>query len=186
MGAGMFHGWEEYFFMLGSAAGGLIGLLFVIVTLTAGRDRSAMERGQKLYMTPLVFHLGGVLLLSGSAIAPAMTGPLYALVSGLAGVIGLVSGVRIAAGISRLPPTTSGGWFDIIWYGIVPAAIYLGLLAAAAAIWMGVEGALAGVAAALMALLLTSMHDAWDLITYLAPRADEPLPLEQMKDSKKN
>jgi hypothetical protein len=136
-------------------------------------------------MTPIVFHLGGVLALSGMAIAPPTTAPVYAVVSGLVAVIGIVSGVRIAIGISRLPSTTSGGWFDLIWYGLAPAAIYCVLLASAAAMWMGAEWAQVGVAAALMALLLTCMHAAWDLITYLAPRADEPLPLERVRDKTK-
>ena len=41
----MFQGWDNYFFMLGSAGAGLIGLLFVVVTLTAGIDRSRAQRG---------------------------------------------------------------------------------------------------------------------------------------------
>jgi hypothetical protein len=171
--------WSEYFFLIGSAAGGLIGLLFVIVTLTAGRERSALERGQKLYMTPIVFHLGGVLLLSGMAIAPPTTPEALALTSGVIALIGLVSGTRIATGISRLPPTTSGGWFDVWWYGIIPAAIYVVLLTAAGGMWLLRGWAVAVMAGALMALLLTSMHLAWDLVTYLAPRRNEPLPLEK-------
>src|SRR5438067_9889982 len=132
----MVRDWSEYFFLIGSAAGGLIGLLFVIVTLTAGRERSAMERGQKLYMTPIVFHLGGVLLLSGMAIAPPTTPRALSLATGAIALIGLISGVRIAMGIGRLPPTTSTGWFDVSWYGIIPAAIYVVLFVAAAGLWL--------------------------------------------------
>ena len=32
----MFHGWENYFGMLGTASAGLIGLLFVVVTSPPG------------------------------------------------------------------------------------------------------------------------------------------------------
>ena len=32
----MFAGWNNYFMLLGAASGSLIGLLFVVVTLTAG------------------------------------------------------------------------------------------------------------------------------------------------------
>jgi len=45
----MFEGWSDYFFMIGSSAAALIGLMFVVVTLTAGRDRRDLERGKKLY-----------------------------------------------------------------------------------------------------------------------------------------
>jgi hypothetical protein len=43
-------GWSDYFFMIGSAAVALIGLMFVVVTLTAGRHRGKLERGKKLFV----------------------------------------------------------------------------------------------------------------------------------------
>ena len=176
-GSEMLKDWGDYLFLTGSAAGGLIGLLFVIVTLTAGHERSVIERGQRLYMTPIVVHLGGILLLSGMAIAPPTTPAALALASGAIALIGLVSGCRIAVGIGRLPPTTSGGWFDVWWYGIVPAAFYAVLFAGAAGLWMRSGWGVIAFAGALMALLLNSMHLAWDLVTYLAPRADaKPAP----------
>src|ERR1700740_3153229 len=51
-GASVFQGWDNFYFMVGSAAAGLIGLLFVVVTLTAGFDRDQAQRGQALYMNP--------------------------------------------------------------------------------------------------------------------------------------
>ena len=48
----MFRGWDNYYFMIGSAGAGLIGLLFVVVTLTQGIDRDRALRGASLYMTP--------------------------------------------------------------------------------------------------------------------------------------
>jgi formate/nitrite transporter FocA (FNT family) len=56
-------GWENYYLLIGSAAGALIGLMFVVVTLTAGRDRDQSERGKHLYTSPIVWHLAVVLLL---------------------------------------------------------------------------------------------------------------------------
>ena len=53
----MFHGWENYYLLIGSAAAALIGLMFVVVTLTAGRDRDEVERGKQLYTSPIVWHL---------------------------------------------------------------------------------------------------------------------------------
>jgi hypothetical protein len=42
----MLEGWKDYFLLVGSAAAALIGLLFVVVTLTAGRELGTVERGQ--------------------------------------------------------------------------------------------------------------------------------------------
>ena len=73
MGARMFDAWENYFLIVGPSAAALIGLMFVVVTLTAGRDRQQVERGQHLYTSPIVWHLGVVLVLSGLASAPTVT-----------------------------------------------------------------------------------------------------------------
>ena len=43
------------------SAGALIGLMFVVVTLTAGRERDQTEHGKHLYTSPIVWHLAVVL-----------------------------------------------------------------------------------------------------------------------------
>jgi hypothetical protein len=64
--------WETFYFMIGSAGAGLIGLLFVVVTLTAGFDQSQINRGAKFYMTPTAFHFAVVLTASAVAVAPGV------------------------------------------------------------------------------------------------------------------
>ena len=69
----MFEGWENYYLMVGSSAGALIGLMFVVVTLTAGRDRAEVDRGKHLYTSPIVWHLSVILALSGAAAVPGVS-----------------------------------------------------------------------------------------------------------------
>lgn len=174
----MFEGWGEYFFMVGSSAAALIGLMFVVVTLTAGRDRSEVERGKHLYTSPIVWHLAVVLVLSGAAIAPTMTPAWFGAVAGGLGLLGIGIGIRNARGISRVKISGAGGnnLFDLWWYGLVPALAYAALTAAAATVFFGSAWGASAVAAALMALLLVSIHAEWDLVTYLAPMAEPPRP----------
>jgi hypothetical protein len=168
----MFNDWHEYFFMIGSSAAALIGLMFVVVTLTAGRDREQIERGKHLYTSPVVWNLGVVVLLSGAAIAPTMPTVLFGLLAGGLALIGFAAGVRSAVGIARIPVSGAENMsFDVIWYGAAPAAAYVGLGAAAAGMLMTSSWAAGAVAAALMALLLVSIHAEWDLVTFLAPTA---------------
>ena len=167
----MFEGWSEYFFMIGSSAAALIGLMFVVVTLTAGRDREEVERGKHLYSSPIVWHLGVVLLLSGAAIAPEMSARLYGMLSGALALLGFAIGVRSAVGIGRHPGAPEAAGFDFFWYGVAPALVYAGLAAAALAMFAGASWSAGAVAADLMALLLVSIHAEWDLVTYLAPVA---------------
>jgi hypothetical protein len=170
----MFEGWSEFYFMTGSSAAALIGLLFVVATLSAGRDRSTVETGAKLFTTPLVCHLGAVLVLSAAALVPSITPLAYAMLSGAIALVGTAFGVWIAIGIGRFPYEHHVDWFDIWWYGIIPAVIYALLAVTAAAIAIRAPWALVALAVVQMALLLTTIHNAWDLVTYLAPRADPP------------
>jgi hypothetical protein len=78
----VFEGWNDFFFMIGSAGAGLIRLLFVVVTLTSGFERSQALRGAKLYMTPTAPHFAVVLSIGAVAVAPGLA------VWGMAVVIG--------------------------------------------------------------------------------------------------
>lgn len=167
----MFEGWGEYFFMIGSSAAALIGLMFVVVTLTAGRDRAEVERGKHLYTSPIVWALGVVLALSGMAIAPGVSAKFFGLAGSGLGLLGIAIGLRSAVGIWRSPGAPDAREFDVFWYGVAPALVYAGLSVSAVAIVRGVAWGPTAVAADLMALLLVSIHAEWDLVTYLAPIA---------------
>lgn len=174
MRATMFEGWDEFYFMTGSSAAALIGLLFVVATLTAGRDRLTIETGQKIFITPLVWHFGAVLVLSAAALVPTINPLPYALLAGAIAVLGAGFGTWIAIRVSRATNGIETGPFEIWWYGIVIAGIYAILGVTAVAIGMDASWALVLLAATQMALLLTTIHNAWDLVTYLAAGSDPP------------
>ena len=94
----MFEGWGEFYLLAGSASAVLIGLLFVVVTLTQDHTRSSVLTGAKLYMGPVVLHVSFVLVLSAAALAPGITPAAFALVSGAVAVWGLVRGAFVIAG----------------------------------------------------------------------------------------
>jgi hypothetical protein len=172
----MFEGWENYYLMVGSSAGALIGLMFVVVTLTAGRGRSETERGKRLYTSPIVWHLAVILALSGAAAVPNVSPKLFAVMAGGLALLGVGMGVRSAVGIARTPGAPDAAGFDIFWYGLAPAIVYAGLAASAFGVLRGSAWGTTALAADLMALLLVSIHAEWDLVTYLAPiagRTDE-------------
>src|SRR6476646_4442908 len=167
----MFEGWENFYLIVGPSAAALIGLMFVVVTLTAGRGRDDTERGKHLYTSPIVWHLAVVLVLSGAAIAPTIGAPLFGIVAGALALLGIAMGVRSAVGIARYRLSGADSLFDMWWYGIIPAAVYVGLGGAAVAVLWGCSWSASAVAVALMALLLVSIHAEWDLVTFLAPMA---------------
>src|SRR6476646_1606608 len=98
----MLEGWQDYFLLVGTAAAALIGLLFVVVTLTAGRERSMLELGQRYYMSPIVADLAAILVMSGAAMVLDVRPLALCLFVAAAGLVGLAADVRIAWGIGRL------------------------------------------------------------------------------------
>ena len=167
----MFAGWENYFMLLGAAAGGLIGLLFVVVTLTAGLERSRALRASEIYLTPTLVHFAVTLVSSAVAVAPRVNPRVAAVILAVAALAGLANAVRTCLGIYEFskgdnPPH----WSDIWCYGGAPGAIYVGLIGTSAAAWMGWPLAVGAGAALLMILMLVAIRNAWDLITWMAPR----------------
>jgi len=60
--------WQNFYLVVGSSAGALIGLQFVVIALIAdtplGRNE---EQAGQAFATPTVVHFGAVLLLSASS-----------------------------------------------------------------------------------------------------------------------
>ena len=163
----MFAGWNNFFFMVGSSGGGLIGLLFVVITLTAGSDRPQAAQGERIYLTPTAMHFAVVLTMSAVAIAPDLPRWLTAVLLGLIALVGLFHAARICIATAR---GVTPHWSDFWMYGAGPTAIYLGLVAAAVAVAAGWPWAVRGLAALLLTLLVTAIRNAWDLITWIAPK----------------
>ena len=165
----MFHDWGDFFFLIGSAAASLIGLLFVVVTLNRGRERETALKGANTYMTPIVFHFGVVLVLSAAAVAPGLgrtgMGLAEAVCAAIALIYSLIILRRLLAWSKIAPPHWTDAWF----YGVAPLAIYVGLAAAAVMVWIAPAWAPYGLALVLLAHLLLGIRNEWDLVTWLAP-----------------
>ncbi len=162
-------GWDNFYYLIGSAAAGLIGLLFVVATLTGAADRPQSHRGIRLYMTPNIIHFTGVLTISAAALAPGLDRWTLALIVRIVALLGLAFAVQACVGIARPRKGMSRPhWSDVWLYGVAPAVGYAslaGATTAAAAAWTPYA-----VAGLLLALLLIGIRNAWDLVTWLAPK----------------
>jgi inner membrane protein involved in colicin E2 resistance len=170
-------GWDNFYLMIGSAAAGLIGLLFVVVSLTTGVERAQVLRGQALYMTPTALNFAVVLAVSAVMMAPGLGVTARAAAFGLIASIGLTNLARACLGIARL--TVDGEtvhWTDLWMYGVAPTLLYVLLVAVAVAAGLGAGWAPYAMAALLLALLLTAIRNAWDLVTWIAPKRDGAPP----------
>lgn len=158
-------GWENFYVIVGSSAGALIGLQFVVLTLIADLPHAADAKAGDAFATPTIVHFGSVLLLSAIISAPwrTFTGPVV-----LWGLLGLTGFVYEIIVIRRMRNQTvyKPQFEDWLFHFFVPFVAYAILGASAyAARANGYEAMLAAGAAALL-LLFTGIHNAWDAVTY--------------------
>src|SRR5437868_4078712 len=94
--------WDSFYVIVGSAAGALIGLQFVVMTLIADRPKPAAEAGAA-FGTPTIVHFSIALLLSAVLRAPwqAITAP--AVLWGLIGFIGVIYTAIVARRMKKQP-----------------------------------------------------------------------------------
>ena len=157
-------GWENFYVIVGSSAGALIGLQFVVIALIANRPIGPGQ-GAGAYATPNVVHFSTVLLLSAVACAPwqSLTG--VEVLWGLLGVIGVVYEAIVIRRM-RTQSLYKPVFEDWLFHALLPLAAYAMLaLWAEEAGWHAQE-ALFGVAAAALLLLFIGIHNAWDAVTY--------------------
>ena len=168
----MFQAWQNFYMLLGPAAGTLIGLLFVVVTLTTGIDHSRARRGVALYMTPNLFQFAVVLVVSATALAPGVAPPVSAGIVAACGGVGFAYAASIVLQMHSRRIEAPPHWSDIWCYAVLPCVVYLALAASALAFWAAPVEAPYGIAVAVTVLLLVAIRNAWDLVTWLAPKRD--------------
>ena len=164
----MFAAWQTFYQLTGAAAAQLIGLLFIVATLNRGQPQPGSEQGMRRFTSPTVVYLALVLVTSALALTPATdTGPACTVMA-LCALAGLVYAGWIGVQIGRQTEHTH--WTDVWFYAAAPAAMTLLLVLATAATCLGMAHAACALGLVLLGLLLLAIRNAWDLITWLAPR----------------
>ena len=171
----MLSAWNSFYVMMGSSAAALTGLVFIVVTLIRDQRRRGSEAGMATFTTPTVVHFGCALFTSALMSAPFGSLIPIAIVLVLVGAGGLFYVVRIAIQTSRLQsyrPDVE----DWAWHVGLPSVAYATLIIGAIAMLGAAAPALYAPAAAVALLILIGIHNAWDVVTFLATGKAEALP----------
>lgn len=159
-------GWENFYVIVGSSAGALIGLQFVVITLIANRPVGpGQAQAGSAFATPTIVHFGSVLLLSAILSAPWNGVAGAAVLWGLLGLSGILYECIVARRM-RLQTAYEPVFEDWLFHALLPFAAYATLAIAAYATRNHVRAALVGVATAALLLLFIGIHNAWDAVTY--------------------
>lgn len=167
--------WESFYVIVGSSAGALTGLQFVVIALVAESPLRTGKRELDAFGTPTIVHFCVVLLVSAilSAPWPTLSGAATAVgICGVAGVIYSLIVVRRARRTTVYKPVME----DWIFHVCLPLIAYVVLGAAAATLPRYHIPALFGIGAVALLLLFIGIHNAWDTVTYVAMGMQESPP----------
>jgi hypothetical protein len=159
-------GWENFYVIVGSSAGALIGLQFVVMALIASLPRApGSAQAGAAFATPNIVHFGCALLLSAVLCAPwhGIGGP--AILLGLLGLNGVAYEIIVARCMQK-QTAYRPEFEDWLFHILLPCAAYVVLAVSAYASLAHASQALFGVAAAALLLLFAGIHNAWDAVTY--------------------
>jgi len=161
-----FAAWESFYVIVGSSAGALTGLQFVVMALIAESWPRSSEKEVAAFGTPTIVHFCSALLVSAILSAPWPTvggarGTLALL--GIAGVIyGIVTTLRARRAMVYQPV-----FEDWLWHSILPTIAYTAIAIAGCALGLETETGMFVIAGATVLLLFAGIHNAWDTATYV-------------------
>lgn len=172
-------GWENFYVIVGSSAGALIGLQFVVLALIAERPPVRGEEAGAAFATPTIVHFQVVLLQSAIASAPWGRIEEVAVLWGLVGLGGIVYAAIVARRL-RVQTTYKPVFEDWLFHVLLPFAAYAAMAVSAGAAHAHTRPALFLAAAAALLLLFIGIHNAWDAVVYHALAGErDPREVEQ-------
>jgi hypothetical protein len=160
------HDWESFYVIVGTSAGALTGLQFVVMTLVGQAEHlDTAHETIAAFGTPNVVHFAAALLFSSIGAVPWGTlhtaGTAVATCGG-GGVLYVALALRRALRQSQYRPVPE----DWVWYFLLPVLAY-GTLVFAGVNLDVVEIAPDLVGAATLGLVFLGIHNAWDTVTFV-------------------
>jgi len=159
-------GWQNFYIIVGPAAGALLGLQFVVVALAKDAPIPTSSVGVNAFTTPTIVHFATVLSIAAVLSAPWQSLRSPALCLGVGGIALALYVLVVARRITHMDhytPVTE----DWVWHVVLPLVAYVALVVSALELSAHLATALFVVAAVAMLLLFVGIHNAWDIATYI-------------------
>ncbi len=174
--------WANFYVIVGSSAGGLTGLTFVVIALVADAH-SVRLTGLRAFITPTIVHFGSALALSALMNVPGQSATSLGICLGVFGLGGLIYSAGTARQVYRATNNTNYKPVaeDWIWNAMLPSVTYAVLFIAGLVLSVHTPTALYLTAAASMVLLIIGIHNAWDIAVWFTAER----PGAQAKEDKK-
>jgi hypothetical protein len=159
-------GWANFYVIVGSSAGALIGLMFVVIALLGSTRTQAVSTAMRAFATPTIVYFSSVLLMAGLSTMPHHTRTSLSIVWVAVGAVGVAYVATVARHMGR-QENYSPDRGDWLWFVFLPAAAYACVLIGGATIGSARGTALDMAGGSVMLLLLVGVHNAWDSAVWM-------------------
>jgi len=157
--------WDSFYVIVGSAAGALIGLQFVVMTLIAERPQGISAEAGRAFATPTIIHFCCCLLIAALVRVPWPDIATGSYAGGMVGLAGLFYMTLTLLRMRRQNAYTLD-WEDWTFHIFLPFLAYGLLVLSSLGSIAHAHAALFGVGGTTLLLLFIGIHNAWDAVAY--------------------
>jgi hypothetical protein len=167
--------WNEFYFLCGSAAAGLTGLMFIAITFGARLITNDKLPYVDAFFSPISYHFIQVFILCAVALVP-VAGPktlgVTIVLTTAWRFVELATTYRVTGAAAASTEISDVDRSDWILGIILPAVIYLAFGATGVCYFLGIAAAPALFAISLLCLLLLALRRAWEMLLWIATKVD--------------
>lgn len=173
--------WQNFYVIVGSSAGALTGLQFVVLALLMQVRGTASRHSIRAFGTPNITHFCAALVISALMAAPWRSFFYLSLCLGICGVAGVVYSINTFRYAHKAE--YNADFEDWIWFVAIPLIAHIVLVGSASVFRWNLQAALWGTAVASLVFLLVGIRNAWDTVTYLATSRGSNAPEAEQTSS---
>ena len=165
--------WETFYFLVGGAAAGLVGLTFVAITVGSGTITKQNIAGLRTFVNPSLIHFIYVLVTASVVVMPTVTRTQLGILLAVAGLVSLGRALSTLPFMWQQFRRHVVDMHDWGWYFAAPVASYLIYVGTGAALLAGNDRALNGLAWASILLLVAGIRNTWDMVLWFMVLKDD-------------
>jgi hypothetical protein len=160
--------WQNFYFMIGGASAGLIGLMFVAISLGSHLVNTETAEDMRIYVNPSLYHFMTVLVTACVMLVPVHTTASLSIILGLVCLAGLRQTMDVLKRMRR-----KGGEIDednhFLWHAVLPTLAYIaGCVAVGGIAFTTLPIWLIGFALMATLLIICAIRNVWVLVLWIA------------------
>ncbi|TMI88801.1 MAG: hypothetical protein E6H00_11680 [Bacillati bacterium ANGP1] len=166
--------WQTFYFLIGGAAAGLVGLTFVAITVGSGIIIKQNTPALRAFVNPSLIHFIYVLVTAAVVVIPTITRIQLGILLALAGLVSAGRALAVLPFMVRQYREHIVDLHDWAWYFLAPLVSYLMYVGTGMGLLLRTAQVLDAMAWACILLLVAGIRNTWDMVLYMMFNRQEP------------